>query len=196
MNVAEAIEARRAIRRYTDAPVPRADIERIVQLAGRAPSAWNVQPWRIVAVVDPEVKAKLQVAAFNQPQVGAAPVVFVVASDMADAVANAPEVAHPGMPQERRDQLVASIHRTFDENPDRERWGAGQTYIALGFLLLAAQSLGYATSPMLGFDPAKVKELLGLPEHATIPAIVAMGVAAEEGFSTHRHPVERILRIV
>jgi len=78
---------------------------------------------------------------------------------------------------------------------ERAAWGAGQGYIALGYLLLAAEARGLQTSPMAGFDPAAVAELLGLPKHARIPALVAIGHGAEEGFPSHRLPLESILRV-
>jgi nitroreductase len=196
LTVADAIESRRSIRRYTDAAVPDADLRRIVELAGRAPSAWNVQPWRVIAVRDQAVKDKLKAAAYNQAQVGAAPVVFVVTSDMADMLAHVEEIAHPGMPQAMRDGMIGQVRGVFGENPHRETWGTGQTYIFVGFLLLAAQSLGYATSPMLGFDAGQVKQILGLPDHVQVPALIAMGRPGEDGFPAHRHAVERILKVV
>ena len=52
--------------------------------------------------------------------------------------------------------------------------------------MLLAESLGYATSPMLGFDPERVKGLFGLPAHVRIPALVSIGYAAEAGFRPHR----------
>jgi nitroreductase len=50
----------------------------------------------------------------------------------------------------------------------------------VGYLLLAAQSLGYATSPMQGFDGDAVKKLLGLPASAEVVALVAMGSGRRE----------------
>ena len=47
---------------------------------------------------------------------------------------------------------------------------------------------------MTGFDAEQVKALLGLPAHVKVPALVAIGRGAEEGFSHHRHPLTRILR--
>lgn len=73
---------------------------------------------------------------------------------------------------------------------------ASQSGIALGFLVLAAQALGYSTSVMLGFDPAKVRELVGLLAHVNLPALVALGVADEPGYSTHRHSVDRLARFI
>jgi nitroreductase len=74
----------------------------------------------------------------------------------------------------------------------RATWANAQANIALGYLLLIAQSEGFATSPMLGFDATKVKGILGIPESATITSLVALGRGADEGFPSHRHTVERV----
>ena len=65
--------------------------------------------------------------------------------------------------------------------------------IALGYLLLLAESFGFATSPMLGFDPEKVKALLDLPAHVKIPAIISIGYAGEEGARPHRLSEESLV---
>lgn len=195
LDVAEAAAARRSVRLYKPEPVPREDLDRIFEIVRLAPSAYNVQPWRFVVVTEPALKAKLGAAAYGQKQVTGAPAVIVLYTDMKDVLDNMEDVMHPGMPADSRAAGAASYRASWAGKPDadREQWGAGQGYIALGYLLLAASSLGYATSPMLGFDPAKVKDLLGLPSHAAIPALVALGRGDEDGFTHHRHPVERIV---
>ena len=60
------------------------------------------------------------------------------------------------------------------------------------YLLLIAKSEGFDTSPMLGFQADQVKQILGIPAHATITALVALGRGADDGFRSHRHTVERI----
>jgi len=198
LNVVEAAELRRSIRDYQPRPMPEEDLREILRVAGLAPSAWNIQPWRVTVVRDPERKAKLQEAAFGQRQVGSAPVVLVVWSDMKDAMEHMDEFVHPGMPADRAEDMKATIRRVFRDMGAEaaEQWAQGQTYIFLGYLLLAISSFGYASSPMLGFDPVAVKALLGIPEHATVPALVAVGEAAEEGFPHHRHPLERFVKFV
>ena len=47
---------------------------------------------------------------------------------------------------------------------------------------------------MAGFDAEKVKQLLGLPSHVRVPALVAIGRGVEEGFPHHRHELSRIVR--
>ena len=54
METWDAIRARRNVRQYTDQPIPRDDLERILEAGRRAPSANNWQPWNFVVVTDPE----------------------------------------------------------------------------------------------------------------------------------------------
>ena len=197
VSAAEAAESRRSIRSYEPTPIPEADLRELLRLASRAPSAFNVQPWRFVIVQDDALRAKLSEAAFGQQQIVKAPATIVVYSDMVDALARMPESMHPDMPQASRDAGVASFRARFASQTEQEReaWGAAQSNIALGYLLLLAESMGYATSPMLGFDPGKVKALLGLPSHVQIPALVSIGFAAEEGYRPHRLPADSLVTV-
>lgn len=198
LTVTDAAEARRSVRKYEPTPIPRAHLNEILRVAGLAPSPWNIQPWRFVIVEDVATKAKLQEAAYGQAQVGAAPAVIVMYSDMTDAINTIEETVHPGMAGPAGDKAAADIRANFAaySEADKAAWGFAESNIALGFLLLTAQSHGYSTSPMLGFAPDKVKELLGLPADARIPALIAIGIGAEAGFPHHRHPLERIARFV
>lgn len=192
---AKAADTRRSIRQYESTSIPQADLQELLRLAGRAPSAFNAQPWRFVVVQDPALKAGLAAAAYGQQQILRAPATIVLYSDMIDALARMPESMHPDMPEDKRDAGVKSFRDMFagPSEAERETWGQGQANIALGYLLLLAESKGYATSPMLGFEPAKVKELLGLPDQVRIPALIAIGYPAESGFRPHRLPVETLV---
>ena len=46
-----AITTRRSVRCFTDEPVPRATIERILEIASRAPSGSNIQPWKVHVLI-------------------------------------------------------------------------------------------------------------------------------------------------
>ncbi|HEX8272647.1 MAG TPA: nitroreductase family protein [Longimicrobiaceae bacterium] len=196
LSVREAAAQRRSIRAYEQEPIPHADIEEILDVVRLAPSAFNVQPWRFVVVERPEMKQRLAAAAYNQRQVTSAPAVIVLYTDMADTLATVDEVLHPGMPAAQQAAARDTLLRTFGSQTEAEReaWAAGQGNIALGYLLLAAEAHGYQTSPMAGFDAEQVKALLGLSANVRIPALVAIGRGAEEGFPHHRHELERIVR--
>lgn len=57
------MQQRRSVRAFSDRPVPRRLIERAVQTAGTAPSGAHRQPWRFVAVDDPNLKSEIREAA-------------------------------------------------------------------------------------------------------------------------------------
>ncbi|MEU3791732.1 nitroreductase [Streptomyces fructofermentans] len=50
MDVYEAVDSRRAVRAFSDRPVPRSVLERVLTAATRAPSSGNLQPWRVYVV--------------------------------------------------------------------------------------------------------------------------------------------------
>ncbi len=197
-DLAAAIEARRSIRKYLAEPVDQSEILDILSLTGRAPSAWNLQPWRFIAVVDPETKTALQQIAYGQPQVGAAPVVLVLYSDMVDALAHLDDILPPEAAPPAREKIRANITDYFQTlTPEqRDAWGRSQAGIALGYLLLILASRGYGTSPMLGFDPPGVRRLFDLPDHAEIAALIAFGKPADDGRRSTRHAVQSITRVL
>lgn len=197
LTVGEAAERRRSIRSYAPERMAAGDMAEILRLTSLAPSAFNVQPWRFVIVETPEVKDKLADAAYNQRQVRSAPAVIVLYSDVREALANVDQVLHPGMDAAKRAIAREGVLRAFatKTEAEREAWGAEQAHIALGFLLLAAEAHGYQTSAMAGFNAEAVKRLLNLPSHVRVPALVAIGRGAEEGFEHHRHSVDRLARV-
>ena len=98
--------------------------------------------------------------------------------------------------KQRRTGQRQTFDRVFgaQEEAQRGQWGLAQANIAFGFLMIAARGLGYDTVPMLGFDPAKVREILGLPAHVQFAGLLPVGKRAEEGFPHHRHSVDRIAK--
>ena len=198
MTVREAAESCRAIRAFVQQEVPEDDLREILRLTRLAPSPDNFQPWRFVVVRDPGLRAKVLPAAHNQRQVASAQALIVLYADMEDVLANVDEMIHPGLDEAGRAKVRAEFTRTFGAQTKKERanYAHGLSYIALGYLLLAAESMGYMTSPMLDFNTVELKKVLGLPAHVTIPALVAIGKGAEPGTPHHRHSVDRIARFV
>ena len=195
-SITEAIETRRSIRKFVQEPMNQNDLREILRLASLAPSANNVQPTRFAVIQNKELQARLQEAAYNQGQVTSAPAVIVVYSDMEDFLQSAEETVHPNMGEEQVKTRAADLRGNFEgqDVTQRGQWGLTQANIAFGFLMLAARGLGYDTVPMLGFQPDKVRELLGLPEHVEFAGLLPIGKRAEEGFPHHRHSVERITK--
>ena len=123
--------------------------------------------------------------AYNQPKVTEAPVVIVVlgylhpeATDLETILAEQVErgVISSDAAKEMRSRVEVSMHKLAD----RDTWALRSTMIAVGMLLIAAESLGIASAPMEGFDSAKLREAFGIPDDHVPCCLVALGYALEE----------------
>ena len=194
LSAADAALTRHSVRAYRDVAVTDDEVRALLELTGRAPSAFNLQPWRFIVVRDQATRDALQAAAYGQKQVGTAPVVIAMYADMEDTMAHLGEVVHPDLTADKKAGTISMLQNTFGGMTVEARatWANAQANIALGYLLLIARSEGLDTSPMLGFQADQVKQLLGIPAHATVTALVALGHGADDGFRSHRHSVDRI----
>lgn len=179
-----------------------ADINELVHYASQAPSAYNLQNWRFIAVRDGDAKARLRQLAYGQKKVGDAAVTFIVIGLMR---------AHEGAEGAMR-PFRESGH--LDENA-YQKWiaAAGQAYaanerlqrdeairsaaLAAMTLMIAAEALGYASGPMIGFDAVGVALEFGLADTEIPALLVTVGRAAQGNWPRKpRLPPEAILRIV
>jgi nitroreductase len=144
-------------------------------------SSGGLQPWKFVVVTDPAMRAKLQPAAYGQPQIAAASHLVVFASqnnfNEAGVDAHLKNVSQiQGVPFEAlapyRGMLVGGIVKAMDETA-RNAWARNQTYIALGNLLASAALLGIDACPMEGFDRAQFDEILGLKAKGLASSVIA-----------------------
>jgi nitroreductase len=65
----EEMNCRRSVRTFAPDPVPRACIEWAIRCAGTAPSGAHRQPWRFVAVSDPDLKRRIREAAEEEERI-------------------------------------------------------------------------------------------------------------------------------
>ena len=99
MDVSEAIQSRRSVRKYKPDSIPSEDLHRILEAARLAPSAGNRQPWRFILVRDVEKKRALAEVARNQTFLADAYVIVVAAAE--------PEVSEKWCD---RDTMIAVEH--------------------------------------------------------------------------------------
>ena len=134
------------------------------------PSSYGLQPWKFIVVTNPDLKAKLRPASWNQSQVEDCShlVVLTAKKDVTEAdvdqfIARIAEVRGVSMDSlagykgfMMGDLVHGPRHAIIHE------WAARQTYIALGNLMTAAAMLGVDACPFEGIEPAKYDEILGL----------------------------------
>ena len=149
--------------------VPAEVVARICETARLAPSSSGLQPYEILLISDPELRRRIRAAANDQSQVtdGSHLLVFAAwdtytperINQMFDQTNADRGVTIPGWEDYRQRLLASYPQRSAEVNFEH---AARQAYIGLGFALLAAANEGVDSTPMEGFDPAAVDEILGL----------------------------------
>ena len=169
--------------------VPEEKVARILTAAQMAPTSSGLQPFEIIVVTNPDLRAKIAAAAFGQTQItdGSHLLVFAAWDNYTEARIDAvvdQQVAERGIPREAvsgyYDNLKAQyLARTAEVNFDH---AARQAYIAFGIALAQAAEDQVDATPMEGFDPAQVDEILGLrAKGLRSVTLMPLGYRAAEG---------------
>ena len=180
-NLTDVIRDRRATPSFDGTPVPANDLRQILDAGLHAPSGYNMQPWRFVVVQSPEQKRKLRAASYNQPKVEEASVMIVACGDMDGWRKDLEMVLEMGlaggMPESYAAQARSSVSNYLSSfTPDQMKlWLNKQVMLAFTSMMLMAESLGYDTAPMEGFEQDKVHEVLRLPLSYWVVALLAVG---------------------
>jgi nitroreductase len=181
-----AILNRRATARFDTArPVDDQILEAVLILATRAPSAYNLQPWRFIVVRSARNRERLRTCAFGQAKVAEAPVVVIVLAYLYPHRTHlAPmldeQVRRGRLDVDRAKALAGRATATLERHPNLELWAVRSTMLAAATLMIAAEGLGLNSAPMEGFDPEAVRREFGIPDDHAIACLVALGHAAEQ----------------
>ncbi len=198
----DAIERRRAARAFRPDPIPEVIFAEILRLATRAPSGFNLQPWRFIILRDLHSKEKLQAAAFNQPQITQAPVVVICCGDrqvfQPDYIESVIKLGEEqgAINETYANVLRTQIPQTLESHPSFdsiEAWTNRHTMLAVAQLLIAAKSLGVDSCPMEGFVTSQVKEAFQIPPELDVCCLVCLGYATTpDKHYGGRFPLEQV----
>jgi nitroreductase len=164
----------------------RAEIEDLVAYALEAPSSFNLQHTRFIAVVDAAQKEKLKALSWNQAKVTDAAVTFIILGDTL-AHEKLPELMGRAVRAGHIDQGVADWFVNgaagFYGNYENERLVRDEVIRSASFaamnLMLAADAKGLASGPMIGFDSAGVQKAFNIPERYVPVLTLAVGYAKD-----------------
>lgn len=205
METKEAIRTRRSVKVYDpDRKVSDKQLRELLELTTLAPSAWNFQHYQILVVADPEQKKRLQQAAMNQEKVEQASHTLVICGDLeaykrADRVAR--EFAEKGFYGENGSTQVEKkaeiMYNTYANNPKQAHDEALRSAsLAAMSLMIAANDMGLATCPMIGFDPEAVRKVTDLPEHLFPAIMITLGYEGDFDLPRcDRLPLQEIVHV-
>jgi nitroreductase len=176
MNVFEAIASRRSTKQFDKAhSISDKVLKEILSAALLSPTAFNIQHWRFINVVDDELRESLREAAWGQPQVTDASALIILCGDI-NAWKKQPHRYWRDAPEDNRNRILDMMNQFYNGRETLQRDEVIRSCaIAAQSLMLAAQAKGYGTCPMDGFDFSKVAELIQLPEDHIITMMVAIG---------------------
>ncbi len=193
MDVKQAIECRRSIRRYRDDAIGPDEVAELLNAARLAPSGCNAQPWRFFPLQDANVLEKLKAErAFQQEFVYEAPLIVVCCGDpraYEGKYGGEYQVAEGSVPTD-----PAARKRMFSVVEGQEHLRAVRDVsIASAFLVLRATELGLGTSYVGLINKQVIEELLDIPRHYVMPFVITVGRCDDKPAPRPRRPLEEIV---
>lgn len=195
--LSQAIAERRATPSFDGAPIPDADLKKILEAGLHAPSGYNMQPWRFIVVRAEDQKKRLRTASFNQPKVEEASAVIVACGDAegwrsGDLEEMIRMGREGGMTENYADQARTNIPGYLANHPNLTAWLYKHVMIAFTSMMLMAEVMGYDTAPMEGFEEDKVRDVLKLPQNYKVVALLALGhLRGDDKFDGGRFSMSR-----
>jgi nitroreductase len=183
MDVIQAIRERRAINSFEPGKeIPDDNLKELLSIANLSPSSFNLQPWKIVVVKDPERKKILRQCAFNQQKVEDASAVLIMIADPGGVEENWERVLNSwqdlGYIKAEVRQAYTEMKKNLygaEDSLGRKIFAVKNTALYAMNLMIAAKGLSLETHPMDGFDEACIKKEFHIPDDKIIPMLVAVG---------------------
>jgi len=168
MDLNNLLEKRYATKRMTGEVVPDKDIRSILKSIQLAPTSLGMQALQVFVISDKEKLKEISEKSCQQPQIVQCShlLVFAARNEMTDADISAymNRIATTrNIPVESLGDFRAMIESLKEySSEDFRQWSSKQTYILLGFGLVAAASLQVDSTPMEGFDKEALDAILNL----------------------------------
>lgn len=171
MELLDKLNWRYATKAMNGTKVAQNKIDKIIEAASIAPTSSGLQPFEIMVISNPEIKEKIRAIAWNQSVITDCSHLLVFAAwdtytaerinKMFDLTNTIRGSKNEGWEQYRQMLLNSYPQRDAELNFNH---AARQAYIAFSHAIVAAAFEGVDTTPMEGFDPDALDEVLNLRE--------------------------------
>jgi len=170
----ELITSRQSDRKYSNKPIDKEQLNRIIEAGRMSPSACNAQPWKFIVVDDPVLIEKLAEAASAKTLgmnsfVAQAMAIIVIVREKAN--------------------LSSKIGGTI-KNKDYSLIDIG---IASGNICLQARAEGLGSCMIGWFDEDRVRKILGIPKNKRVLLTITLGYSLSDQRTKRRKPLEEVV---
>lgn len=167
MELLDAIRTLKSVRRYLDVPIEMGKLAVVLEAGRLSISTGNLQNWRFIIVREADKRKALAEACLQQYWMERAPVHLVIVSDT---------------------KRITDFYGVRGER----LYGVQNCAIALGNMMLAANSIGLGCCWVGAFDENVVSRVLGIPESSRPQAILTIGYPDEIPKEQIRYRIENI----
>jgi nitroreductase len=197
-NFFQIVDERRSTKVYDpQVEIPREELVSLLETAGKAPSAWNLQQWKFLVFDQKEVQERLLPIAYHQQQVQDASAVVAILGDL-EANKNIDPVFDPAiekgeMTTEIKDVLKKQIDGAYsrDEYP-RDAAFSNASLAAMQFML-AAKAKGWDTCPIGGFNPAALVSEFNVSERYIPIMLITIGKPLQKARKSDRLDIRNLI---
>lgn len=177
--------------------VPQDKVDAIIEAIRMTPTSSGTQPFELIVVTNPDLRARIAAAANGQAQItdGSHLLVFAAwdtyTADRIDEVVQLNVDARGDLPALNAYYDNLKAHYLPREAEVNHNHAARQAYIALGVALVAAAEQEVDSTPMEGFDPAAVDEILGLAERG-LRSVLLLPLGYRDAANDWLLPMEKV----
>ena len=183
MDVIQTIKERRSINFFEPGKeVSDGKLKELFEIANLSPSSFNLQPWRVIVVREPQRKKVLRKCAFDQPKVEDASAVLIIIADPQGVEKNIERMLNSWqelgyMKPEMRETYKGMVQNLYGpaDSLKRKIFAVKNASLFAMNLMLAAKGIGFETHPMDGFDEDCIKKEFNIPADKIIPMLIAVG---------------------
>ena len=146
-----------------------ADMRYILETARLSPSSFGMEGWKFLVITNQQLKEKLRVVCWDQPQITTCShlVVVLAAINPLKIQSGTPQkrFQRRDLPQEMIERYIGvyeNYTKAIGDDKSIFAWSARQTYIAAANMMMAASFIGIDSCPIEGFEKDRVDEILKL----------------------------------
>lgn len=153
-------------------------LKEIINLGVKAPSAFNLQPWGIIAVKTEKARKKLQALANNQPKIADAPVTLILYGDRSGFDDSNPQWTYmrENFGEEAAEGARGAASYLYGSTEERKiKFAESNTGLLAMSIMYAAKSLGVDSHPMSGIDFEGIKKEFALEGEKEVVMLIALG---------------------
>jgi len=198
MSIIDSLSWRYAVKRMNGNQISQDKLDTLLDAIQLSASGFGLMPYQIFIVEDADLKAKIQPIAYGQPQIVESSHLLIFAAwnevneaqvdEYMNLIAETRGMSFSDLGDFKGAIMGSMGHRTKEQ---QAQWADRQVYLAMGTALAAAAELQIDTTPMEGFIPSKLDELLGL-EAKGLHSVLIMAIGERDEATDYMVNVKKV----